>query len=382
MARSQPNTCPQQPPRRTGAWPFFKRTISPIVAASVALLVACSAPAPQATAPVVADKIVHAHARPATPTVFKLPGGQELAARAWASPMPQHIVLGVHGFNDYSKAFEPLAQHLVAELHATVYAYDQRGFGANPQPGIWPGTQTLLADLRHIAAQLRERHPGLPLTVVGESMGGAVVLVAASEAPGLAADQLILKAPAVWGAHSMPWYQRLSLYTLNLVAPDMSFTGRGLPSLGIRPTDDIEVSRDLSRDPLFIKATRVGSLAGVTELMGRAQTQTALPPQRSLVLYGLHDRIIPPRPVCDWLTHLNNRAAHPEATDLVVYPEGWHLLTRQLRTREPLQDMARWLQNTPLPHRQSTMQAQQTVCGSGVHQSAALTPGGAAVHQQ
>lgn len=328
----------------------------------VALLSACSAPAPQATTPVVPDKIVHANAPSATPTLFKLPSGHALAARVWASPQPRHIVLGVHGFNDYSKAFEPLAQHLVTELQATVYAYDQRGFGANPQPGIWPGADTLLADLRDIATQLRERHPGLPLTVVGESMGGAVVLVAASEAPGLAADQLILKAPAVWGASSMPWYQRLSLYTLNLVVPEMSFTGRGLPSLGIRPTDDIEVSRDLSRDPLFIKATRVGSLAGVTELMGRAQSQTALPTQRSLVLYGLRDRIIPAQPVCDWLTHLNTAAPQQGTTDVVVYPEGWHLLTRQLRTREPLQDMAHWLQNTPLPHRQSTAQAQHVVC--------------------
>ena len=333
-----------------------------LATAGLALLAACSVSAPQALTPVLPDKIVHSPPVPSTPTRFDLPTGQSLAGRFWVSPYSQHIVLAVHGFNDYSKAFEPLAQHLVAELQATVYAYDQRGFGANPQPGIWPGTDTLLADLRHIAAQLRERHPGLPLTVVGESMGGAVVLVAASEAPGLAADQLILKAPAVWGAHSMPWYQRLSLFTMNLVAPEMSLTGRGLPSLGIRPTDDPEVSRDLSRDPLFIKATRVGSLAGVTELMGRAQTQTALPPQRTLVLYGLRDRIIPAQPVCDWITYLNTAVPQSGKTDVVVYPEGWHLLTRQLRTREPLQDMARWIQNTPLTHRQSTAQAQQAVC--------------------
>jgi alpha-beta hydrolase superfamily lysophospholipase len=330
--------------------------------ACIGLLTACSAPATQANATVVPDKIVHTDAVPAQHIRFQLPGDTALAARVWVSPQPRHIVLGVHGFNDYSKAFEPLAQHLVSELQATVYAYDQRGFGANPQPGIWPGSNILLADLRHVVAQLRESHPGLPLTVVGESMGGAVVLVAASEAPGLAADQLILKAPAVWGAHSMPWYQRLSLYTMNLLAPEMSFTGRGLPSLGIRPTDDIEVSRDLGRDPLFIKATRVGSLAGVTELMGRAQNPKALPPQRSLVLYGLRDRIIPPQPVCDWLTYLNSSVPKTGLTDVVVYPEGWHLLTRQLRTREPLQDMAHWLQNTPLPHRQSTVQAQQVVC--------------------
>lgn len=336
-----------------------------LASVGLALLVGCSLSAPQAFTPVLPDKSVVAHPIPSIPIRFDLPTDQSLAGRSWVSPRPQHIVLAVHGFNDYSKAFEPLAQHLVAELQATVYAYDQRGFGANPQPGIWPGADTLLADLRHIAAQLRKRHPGLPLTVVGESMGGAVVLVAASEAPGLAADQLILKAPAVWGAQSMPWYQRLSLYTMNLLAPEMVFTGRGLPSLGIRPTDDMEVSRELGRDPLFIKATRVGSLAGVTELMGRAQSQATLPPQRSLVLYGLRDRIIPPQPVCDWLTHLNTTAAQLGKTDVVIYPEGWHLLTRQLRAREPLQDMARWLQNSPLVHRQNPTQAQQTVCGHG-----------------
>ena len=147
-----------------------------LATAGLALLAACSVSAPQALTPVLPDKIVHSHPVPSTPTRFDLPTGQRLAGRFWVSPYSQHIVLAVHGFNDYSKAFEPLAQHLVAELQATVYAYDQRGFGANPQPGIWPGTDTLLADLRHIAAQLRERHPGLPLTVVGESMTEAAIL--------------------------------------------------------------------------------------------------------------------------------------------------------------------------------------------------------------
>jgi len=271
-------------------------------------------------------------------------------------------VLGVHGFNDYSKSFERLAQHLLAETQATVYAYDQRGFGSNPQPGVWPGSEELINNLRHIAAQLRERHPGLPLTVIGESMGGAVVLIAASETPGLAADQLILKAPAVWGAQSMPLYQRLSLYTMNLIAPEMSFTGRGLSSLGIRPTDDPEVSRDLSRDPLVIKATRVSSLAGVTELMGRAQTQTNLPSQRTLVLYGLRDKIIPPQPVCDWLTHLNSATPAALKADFIVYKEGWHMLTRQLSAREPMEDIAHWIQKISQTKLRNTFQAQQVVC--------------------
>ena len=327
--------------------------------AFISLLTAYSLSASQAFA---SDKTTPTRLLPSSPTHFMTRDGSTLEARVWNYSKPQHIVLGVHGFNDYSKSFERLAQHLVAETQAEVYAYDQRGFGANPQPGVWPGSEELINNLRHIAAQLRERYPGLPLTVIGESMGGAVVLIAASETPGLTADQLILKAPAVWGAQSMPMYQRLSLYTMNLIAPEMSFTGRGLSSLGIRPTDDPEVSRYLSRDPLVIKATRVSSLAGLTELMGRAQTQTNLPSQRTLVLYGLRDKIIQPQPVCDWLTNLNSATPTTLKADFIVYKEGWHMLTRQLRARETVEDIAHWIQKIPHAKLLNTFQAQQVVC--------------------
>ena len=327
--------------------------------AFISLLTAYSFNSSQAFA---TDRATTYNLLPSSRTHFNTRDGSTLEARVWNYSKPQHIVLGVHGFNDYSKSFERLAQHLVSETQATVYAYDQRGFGANPQPGVWPGSEELINNLRHIAAQLRERYPGLPLTVIGESMGGAVALIAASETPGLAADQLILKAPAVWGAQSMPLYQRLSLYTMNLIAPEMSFTGRGLSSLGIRPTDDPEVSRDLSRDPLVIKATRVSSLAAVTELMGRAQTQTNLPSQRTLVLYGLRDKIIPPQPVCDWLTNLNSATPTVLKADFIIYKEGWHMLTRQLNTRETVEDIAHWFQRIPQTKLRNALQAQQVVC--------------------
>ena len=334
-------------------------TYRSLTIAFISFLTAYSLSSSQAFA---SDKITPTKLLPSSPTHFDTTDGSTLEARVWNYSKPQHIVLGVHGFNDYSKSFERLAQHLVSETQATVYAYDQRGFGANPQPGVWPGSEELINNLRHIAAQLRERYPGLPLTVIGESMGGAVVLIAASETPGLTADQLILKAPAVWGAQSMPMYQRLSLYTMNLIAPEMSFTGRGLSSLGIRPTDDPEVSRDLSRDPLVIKATRVSSLAGLTELMGRAQTQTNLPSQRTLVLYGLRDKIIQPQPVCDWLTNLNSATPTTLKADFIVYKEGWHMLTRQLRARETVEDIAHWIQKIPHAKLLNTFQAQQVVC--------------------
>ena len=55
--------------------------------------------------------------------------------------------------------------------------------------------------------------PGVPVFVLGESMGGAVAMTAfASDTPPRA-DGLILVAPAVWGRQTMPFSYRLALWT-------------------------------------------------------------------------------------------------------------------------------------------------------------------------
>ena len=292
----------------------------------------------------------------------------QLPLRVWSSREPKMVVLGIHGFNDYSKAFDALAKRLVEQRQAVVYAYDQRSFGANPNPGVWPGGDQLLSDIREVAKQLRREHPHLPLVVIGESMGGALVLRANTEPPGLEADQIVLKAPAIWGAETMPWYQRLSLTWLNAIAPDFTFTGRGLKTLGIKPTDDPEVSRDLSRDPLFIKATRVSSLYGVTQLMGQALHHPHNFAKPTLVLYGLNDKIIPPEPTCYWLTQLDrSRSKLPGHVNFVIYPEGWHMLTRQLQAAQVIQDIVGWL-SPGKPNAMATPtldinEARRMVCG-------------------
>jgi hypothetical protein len=80
-----------------------------------------------------------------------------------------------------------------------------------------------------------------------------------------------------------------------------------------------------------------------------------------LVLYGLNDRIIPARPVCDWLAQMNTDPT-AKAPDFVIYPSGWHLLTRQLDTQEVLQDLRLWLDQQPMARLHNAAQAQQAVC--------------------
>jgi len=111
------------------------------------------------------------------------------------------------------------------------YAYDQRGFGAAPGRGRWPGARRLAGDAETAAKLLRQRYPGVPLYLLGESMGGAVAILAASGrsgAPRPDVDGVILVAPAVWGRQTMNVAERIGLWLANLM-PAVQFSPDLLP---------------------------------------------------------------------------------------------------------------------------------------------------------
>ena len=193
--------------------------------------------------------------------------GLELPLRSWLPEEPPHaVILALHGFNDYSAAFEAPGVWW-AERGIATYAYDQRGFGAAPYRGRWAGSETLGDDLMSLASLIRERHPGRPLYILGESMGGAVAMVAFAENPGFVVDGAILSAPAVWARSTMPGYQRVALEIVAHLVPWGYLTGEGVR---IQASDNIEMLRALGRDPLIIKRTRVDAVYGLTDLMDQA----------------------------------------------------------------------------------------------------------------
>lgn len=249
---------------------------------------------------------------------------------------PRAVVLGLHGFNDYRRAFEETGEFL-AGRGFIVYAYDQRGFGGTAHPGLWFGGQALAQDARTVARLLRDRHPDLPLYLLGESMGGAVALVATADESGDApVDGMVLLAPAVWGRSTMPALQRGLLWLTAHTFPSLVLSPRGL---NITPTDNQAARTKLREDPLVIKETRTDALWGISVLMDRA---LATPPPAALptlVLYGQRDQIIPKGPTCGWLAALPASPVHR----LAVYPEGWHMLTRDLQAETVLADIAAWL---------------------------------------
>ena len=276
-----------------------------------------------------------------TATSAVMADGYQLPVTVWETEVPRAVILALHGFNDYSNAFAGPA-NFFARHNIVTYAYDQRGFGETAERGIWPGDDVLESDAASVATLLCEKHPDLPLFLLGESMGGAVALNMQQVAPCVAG--MVLVGPAVWGWQTMPFWQRNTLIFAAHVAPEKTLTGEGLT---ITPSDNTEMLRALGRDPLVIKATRIDTMYGLTNLMEAALLSSSRLSVPTLILYGERDEIIPHDPTCVMLERLPEQST----TRFVLYPDGYHMLMRDLQAEVVLRDVVTWVndQNVSMP---------------------------------
>lgn len=277
----------------------------------------------------------------ATPAIVQHPvlrtsDATELAMSHWeAEKTPQAVLLLLHGFNEWAGAFESVAKAL-AKRGITVWAYDQRGFGRSPHRGLWSSAERMAEDAREAAQQLRTLYPQLPLYVMGFSMGGAVTLLAAEHGK-LNADGVILAAPAVWTRATQPFYQRWAHDIALRLVPGWSPTGE---SLGKRPSDNRVMLRRIWKSPWMIKGARIDTLNGVVDLMDKGYAAAASVQLPVLLLYGEKDQIIPKKPLEKLWARLPK--THPK-TRFIHYPEGWHMLGRDLNWQEVLDDISTWI---------------------------------------
>jgi alpha-beta hydrolase superfamily lysophospholipase len=273
---------------------------------------------------------------------FAMPDGTALKYRVWAPEgQPRAIILALHGMNDSRDAWELPADAFTA-AGIEIISPDQRGFGATPQRGSWAGKASLVNDARSMAMQVRAAHPRTPLILMGESMGGAVLMCLAASPNPPPVDGYILVAPAVWGRAEMNVFERAALWLMSNAMPGVTLTGQ---IAAVKASDNRAALERLSTDPLTIHHTRVDAVNGLVDLMDAAQASAPYMHAPALFLYGGKDELIPKRAtVAAWrvLPH-NVREAY--------YPEAYHLMLRDLGRAVPIGDVIDWIYDhrTELP---------------------------------
>ena len=130
----------------------------------------------------------------ASPTSSK----QAAPCRSWVDPNEKPIaaLLCIHGLGLQSNSYEYFGTEQ-SKRGLAVYAIDVRGFGSWMKAGGKGNVNfdEALSDIKQTCESIRAANPGIPLYVLGESMGGAIALRAASMYPELI-DGLISSVPA------------------------------------------------------------------------------------------------------------------------------------------------------------------------------------------
>ena len=100
--------------------------------------------------------------------------GAKIFSRSWAGEQPDGVLVIAHGMAEHSARYDALACYL-AEGGFAVYMNDHRGHGQTGPVDGWfaeeNGWEKVVEDLHDLAREAAGQHPGLPVFLLGHSMG-------------------------------------------------------------------------------------------------------------------------------------------------------------------------------------------------------------------
>jgi alpha-beta hydrolase superfamily lysophospholipase len=203
-----------------------------------------------------------------------------LTVREWPHERPRYVALVVHGYGEHVGRYEELAQVLVAH-GAAVLGPDHTGHGKSAGERVLiEDFEDVVTDVHAVADLARATWPGVPLVMVGHSMGG---LIAARFAQryGTELAALVLSGPVI-GAWELPG----TLLALDEI-PDTPVSPASL-------SRDPEVGAAYRADPLVwhgpMKRPTVEAFARTLETVSQGGDVGPLP---LLWLHGDDDRLVP-----------------------------------------------------------------------------------------
>ncbi len=178
---------------------------------------------------------------------FQGVGGLRLRYQAWEIAHPTAALMVVHGLGEHSARYAAVGEEL-ARRGVNVYALDQRGHGrSDGRRGHVGDFHRYLEDLerfrRTVSAEL---NPGLPVYILGHSLGGLVVVRYLQKFASGYFDGAILSSPFL-GEPQVPGWKTAMAGVLS----------RLLPALPLSNQIDPE---DLSTDPAVVEAYRCDPL--------------------------------------------------------------------------------------------------------------------------
>lgn len=264
---------------------------------------------------------------------FQVHTGERFYARRWPVRCPRGGVVLVHGFGEHCGRYDGLAAYLNG-LGLSVYSYDQRGHGRSPgKRGHIRRFALLVQDLRAFLQYLQPETKGVPIAVLGHSMGGLVLAHLSVQQPAEVAG-LVFSSPLLQLQDVSPLLVRMSRL-LSILSPR-------LPVARVEPdalSRDLTVVSSYRSDP-FVYHGRINARTGA-ELYGAVQwvrQRFANITSPLYILHGTADRLAHPQGSRDFLA----KAGAVEKR-LRLYEGGYHELFNDSGRDLVLDELGKWL---------------------------------------
>ena len=250
----------------------------------------------------------------------------ELVARAWSgATAPTHVVVLAHGYGEHVGRYERVADELVRN-GAVVYAVDHVGHGKSEGERVLVGDfEDVVADLHVLDETARREHPGLPVVLLGHSMGG---LIAARYAQhyGDTLSALVLSSPVIGS-----WQGAAALLALDEI-PDVPLDITTL-------SRDATVGETYAADPLVwhgpFKRDMLVALQRGVQSIADGPSLGDLP---LMWIHGEDDQLVPIEGSRAGVEHLRG-SQFVERT----YPEARHELFNELNADDVLAEVTAFI---------------------------------------
>jgi acylglycerol lipase len=263
-------------------------------------------------------------------------GDVELYWQAWLPPSPRGVLLLCHGLGEHAGRYGNVVDAVVPDGWA-VYGLDQRGHGlSGGRRAHIERYADFLTDFDVFRRTVVDRHPDLPVVLLGHSMGGQIALAYALDHQDDLAG-LVLSAPALAG-DVVPKPVVPLLRALGRVAPRLRLAG-------------IDVTK-ISKDPAVVAAYQADRLVHhgkPTLALGLGIVgQFAVLPERArdltlplLLQHGSVDALTDPVG-----TRLLAATAGSADKTVLWYDGLWHEIYNEPERARPLADLRAWLRRT------------------------------------
>jgi len=266
--------------------------------------------------------------------------GLELYWRSWVPPTPRGIVVIVHGLAEHGGRYQEAADSLATRGFA-VYAGDLRGHGRSQDiPGagrVHVGRFTdYFHDVEAFINLAREHHGGLPLFLLGHSMGGLITISYVLHRPE-ALSGAIISSPAL-GTHpefKPPAALRMLVSVLDRLAPRLRFPS-DLDTQAI--SRDPRVVQAYLEDPLVSKKVSARWYAELMRAIARAHANAHTLRIPMLLMQSGSDRLVDPAAPARWA-----KAAPAGKVELVNWDGLYHEMFNEPEKTQVQRRVIDWL---------------------------------------